>query len=470
MASQEIKIQSLDDKTKKAWFSIAIFSVLVACSLTLGFSRYTLQLIPFLALLTGFYLYSINPPFYISFALWMHFVAPEIQRVIDYKIGTLNEGYLLFSANIVTLISIIAFLKNIPKIPVKESLPFVLPFAATIYSLFVSIVSSPPQDWILVDQFPSLVGPVVFGFYLYINWRSFPLYRNIFEKTFLWGTLFLGIYGLFQFVTAPAWDRHWLFAIKKWSYGLPEPFAIRIWSGTSDFQTYAVTAIIGLLILLYKFNWALRIPAVSITGLGILLTQARAAWLSGIIAFFIFISKLKSKTQVRVLMILVFLIAITLLLTFSNEAFYQTISNRLESLVSSGDDVSLNVRKDLYGSFFDSALSQVVGVGLAGNINLGGFVLSDAPLFIYLFYLGWLGLLPYFTGMFILIFNLCSSSAATEEYFVLFSQAFVIALIVMIGFNNILMGTMGVYFWSILSLGLAGCRYKNSFKITSLED
>ncbi|KAI9131587.1 hypothetical protein [Acaryochloris sp. CCMEE 5410] len=117
----------------------------------------------------------------------------------------------------------------------------------------------------------------------------------------------------------------------------------------------------------------------------------------------------------------------------------------------------MNIRQDLYNTYFDSAISQLIGVGLAGSLDLGDFNIVDAPIFIYLFYFGWIGIIPYVVGLLALVLKLCRSSP--KDYLSLFSQAFVIGTVSIIAFNNVLMATLGFYFWSFLTLGLASQKY-----------
>lgn len=446
-----------DKESRKAWILIIAFVLFLVLILTIGFSRYSMQIMPVTAILLGTYLYFKHPGMYIGFTFWMHFVSPGIQRFIDFKINSINHGYLTFTANSVTLISVFTLIQYSTQIPYKELSPFLLTLSASFYSLFISLIKNPPQDFILIEQFSALVGPILFGLHIYLNWKRYATYKSVIENTIIWGSLVLGIYGIFQFVFAPSWDIHWLNSVEKWSYGLPEAFAIRIWSGTTDFQTFATTILIGLMILLYRFDWPLRIPTLSLTGLGLLLSQARAAWLCFFITLAIFLFRIKSRMKFRILAIILLLIIMTSVLILTNDVLYDKVASRLLSLFSYDDDISVNIRKDLYNTYFDSAISQFVGVGLAGSLDLGDFNIVDAPLFIYLFYFGWIGILPYVVGLLALVLKLCRSSP--KDYLSLFSQAFVIGTISIIAFNNVLMATLGFYFWSFLTLGLASQRY-----------
>ncbi|MGB7414811.1 MAG: O-antigen ligase family protein [Thermosynechococcaceae cyanobacterium] len=459
MTLQEVLIESKDYSDKKAWLVLSFFSVSVLFLSTIALSRYTLILIPVLAFLTGLYLYFRSPILYVSFSFWMHFVSSEVQRFVDYRLGTFNSGYLVFTSNLVMLIAAITFFKNIAKVSIKESLPFNLVLFASFYSVFISLIKSPPQDFLLVDQVPGLVGPIFFGFHCYCNWKYYAGYKKILESTFMWGAIVLGIYGIIQFIFAPSWDRHWLNATKKWSYGIPEPFGIRVWSGTSSFQVFAITCFIALLILLYKSDWFLRFPGIGVITLGILLTQARAAWISGVIACVIFLSRLKSKAQIRIIVIVLCLTIVITFIVLSNPILYELVLSRLGSLTETNNDLSLNIRKDFYRTYLDTALSQIIGIGLAGSIDLSGFILSDAPLFIYMFYFGWIGIIPYFLGILLLVFRLCSFHTIAVDNFFLVSKALAIGLVSMIGFNNILMGTLGFYLWGFIGLSLAGLKY-----------
>jgi hypothetical protein len=458
--TKSIHNRKLEPKVQQSIITIIIFVIIILLLLSVGFSRFTLQAVPLLSFCLGLYLYHRTPGIYIGFAFWMHFASPEIQRFIDYKTDSLNNGYLSFTSNLVSSIAILTLVRYLPKLSVKNSLPFLLTLLASIYSLILSIINQPPRDFLLFSQFPALVGPIIFGFFIYINWENYPLLKKSIENTFLWSTPILSIYSFFQYVVAPEWDRHWLYEVEKWSYGLPEPFSIRPWSGTTDFQTHGITCFLGFLVLVYRMDWPLRFPSMSINLLSILLTQARAAWLSALIATFIFMSNLKHKMLARIVLSIIFLLAAVFLMILANQEVYQTISNRVVGLFLLKDgDYSLNVRTNLYADFFDSATSQIIGKGLAVSVDLGEYLIADAPIFIYLFYFGWIGLLPYLLGLFIMVYELCNADVEYSDYLILASKSFVLGMIAMIGFNNIFMGTIGFYLWCFLCVGLAGCKY-----------
>ncbi|WP_315875446.1 O-antigen ligase family protein [Acaryochloris marina] len=446
-----------NQESRIAWMLILAFIFFQILILTIGFSRYSMQIMPMSAILLGIYLYFKNPEMYIGFTFWMHFISPEIQRFIDFKINSINHGYLTFTANSVTLISAFTLIQYSTKIPYQKLSPFLFTLSASVYSLFISLIKSPPQDLILIEQFSALVGPILFGLHIYLHWKRYPTFKSVTENTILWGSLVLGIYGVLQFVFAPGWDTHWLRSVEKWSYGLPEAFAIRIWSGTTDFQTFATTVLIGLMILLYRFDWPLRIPTLSLAGLGLLLSQARAAWLCFLITLTIFLFRTKIRIKFRILAIILLLIITTSVLILTNDILYEKVASRLLSLFLYEDDISVNIRQELYNTYFDSAISQFIGVGLAGSLDLGDFNIVDAPIFIYLFYFGWIGIIPYVVGLLALVLKLCRSSP--KDYLSLFSQAFVIGTMSIIAFNNVLMATLGFYFWSFLTLGLASQKY-----------
>lgn len=76
-----------------------------------------MQIMPISAILLGIYLYFKKTGMYIGFTFWVHFISPEIQRFIDFKINSINHGYLTFAANSVTLISAFTLIQYSTKIP-----------------------------------------------------------------------------------------------------------------------------------------------------------------------------------------------------------------------------------------------------------------------------------------------------------------------------------------------------------------
>ena len=125
---------------------------------------------------------------------------------------------------------------------------------------------------------------MAFATFIYLNWRTFPRFKEAIDRAALGGLLVVGFYGLLQFIIAPPWDCLWLQAMEydpasgPGVYGLPEPFAIRTFSTMNSHQPMAIVLVILALIALSK-GQRLYSFAAAIGMLPVLLSLARTAWL-----------------------------------------------------------------------------------------------------------------------------------------------------------------------------------------------
>ncbi len=127
------------------------------------------------------------------------------------------------------IVTAITFIRHLPNANRQGGLPFILGFVGVFYGFLIGLVHNSPipvarglLDWL---------SPVIFAFYLFVNWRDYPSYRQQTQRVFIWCVLIVGAYGIYQFVVAPEWDRYWLLKSKLFSSsGNPVPFGMRIWS------------------------------------------------------------------------------------------------------------------------------------------------------------------------------------------------------------------------------------------------
>jgi hypothetical protein len=465
MDSYVIDEERISLKEKKYLVLLLLLLPFVCLLANIGLARYLTLLFPVMSFSLGVILLQFSSKLYILFSIILHFFGSEVQRYIDFKSNTFNAGYLTFSADLVTALSCLTFFKCIFKDRgnVKLFFPYLISIAACIYTLLISLINNPPQDFLLVSLFPGLINPIFFGFYLVYNWRDYRIHVRILEATFIWGGLALSIYGLYQFFVAPEWDTFWLNNTEKWSYGLPEPFSIRIWSGTHNYHVYATTMIIGIMFLLLRSNrffssihcWILFV-------LTLLLTQARASWLTGLSTLLFYVLKLKFKDKIILITVVGFLLILfSFIVQF--DPFSAIISDRLSSFFNLEEETSFNARVDGYEKLIVFALLQPIGQGIGAPIDTGdtGYYIGDGSVIPFLIWFGWIGITLYLLGVFSILLKLISVDSSYDKNVLLF-QSISIGIFTAIPLNNILMGTLGLYFWSFTSIGLSAKWFHSS--------
>jgi hypothetical protein len=252
---------------------------------------------PIASLAVGIFLYCKYPIFYASFTWWMWFLTPFASRLADYYSSSWDPlRLMLLGPYLVTLIASVALIKPLSHGARLNSVPFILALASVIYGFLLSIVLT--SFFNAIRALLDWITPIFFGFYLSLNWRYYPQYRQNLQRTFLWGTLLMGIYGIIQFLFAPEWDRFWLINTEIFTFGKPEPLGMRVWSTMNDPGAFAIFLIPGLL-LLVNSSELLRFPASSVGFLALFVTKVRTAWLGYLISILVLIGNINPQRSLR---------------------------------------------------------------------------------------------------------------------------------------------------------------------------
>lgn len=442
------------------WVAIIALILFTTACYFAGAGALLRTLFPVLSTLVGLFLYFRYPTLYIGFAFWVWFLIAILRRLIDYRYGWEQQGLILTSAYLVSLISFLSFIRYLPKSIRMGGLPFVMAIFSVIYGFLVGLIHFQPilVARTMLDWFT----PVIFGFHLFVNWRLYPEYRKTIESVFVWCVLITGAYGIYQYIVAPEWDNFWLISTKMNTFGKPEPFGIRVWSTMHSPGPFAAVMMAGL-ILLFSSQSVLRLPA-SIAGyLAFLLSLARAAWGGWLVGLLTLLSNLKPKLQMRlVVTILVMTICVVPLTTM--EPFSDIIVKRFETFSNLEQDQSLKERSGNYEDKLNIALSTPLGNGIGGTwvIDQNGklvMIVLDSGILDTFFALGWFGAVPYLGGAIMLLYTLFQGSEGRHDSFASASRSIALAIFFQLIFSSLMLGLAGIIFWGFLGIGMAGKKY-----------
>lgn len=454
-------------KPEPAWRAIFVLVISVAVSLIAG-SVIAIITFPLASMIVGWFLYRRYPLFYCSYVWWMWFVGSLVRRIIDLRCGYFTPGPWTLTPTLVTAISILTLLKHLPKAYKQGSLPFVVASASCLYGCLIGIVQDASEIDKTIVLLLSWSAPISFGFHLLIHWRDYPSYRQNIQRTFLWGVLFMGFYGIVQYVFAPPWDVFWLKTIQAKggasSFGDPEPFGIRVFSSTTSPQEFAITIGAGL-ILLFCIRGSQQLLANGLGYLSILLSLARSGWLSWLFGMLVFFRALKSNLQIKMLINVLITILILLPVT-TIEPFSTVIGERIESFSDVDDDGSLSSRKEAANALFGVALVEFVGGGLrnpiAPNVKIemkDSYVIGDNGILVLLFSLGWIGTLPYLLSLTLLIFQIRQTCLKNKDLVLQASYGIILGLLSQIFFKTVTDATMAVFLWGFIGIGMSARNY-----------
>ncbi len=387
-----------------------------------------------------------------GFTWWLWFLTAWVARMVDLQAGWDEQRVMLIAPVLVTSLCGITVFKHLPTSCSRGGMPFVLGMLGVCYGFFLGLVQYPmfPVVRALIDWLP----PVLFGFHIYIHWRDYPSYRQNLLQIFLWGTLILGAYGIYQYMVAPEWDRYWITSSGIRSMGSPTPRGIRVFGTLHSTGPYATVMMVGLM-LLFANPTPLK-PVVSGAGyLGFMLSSVRSAWGGWLVAILIHLSSLKSSLQMRLIMAAAIMMVCVIPLS-QVQPFAGVIGPRLQSLTNLTNDRSFNARTEIYDENFNSALLQGLGNGL-GAITRENVV--DSGVIELLWTLGWMGALPYLIGLLMLLMAAIMNTESRFDPFVSVSRAIGISILMQIVITSTMLGVSGIMLWGFLGFTAAAHQY-----------
>ena len=457
LSSQRIRSLYLAFQPAIAWIAIAGFIGLSALCAFLGLGKIVNLLFPAGAVSVGLLLYFRAPLLYLGFTWWIWFLSPLFRRYVDYRSSYTEPSPILLAPFLVTLITLITVFQSIPKAKQQDTLPFILALVGLLYGYLVgALLSSPVSATVKVLEW---LAPVTFGFHLFVNWREYPSYRQTTQRIFFWGVLLTGAYGIFQFMVAPDWDTAWMLNLEERSltFGLPEPFGIRVWSTMHGPLVFASVMAAGL-ILLTTNTGPLSFLAIMVGFLTLLLSMVRTAWLGWLVGMFDLLVFLKPKFQKR-LILFVAILTLCLVPLVNLEPFSDVINARIQTLSDLNNDTSASDRQGAYASQLETALTNVLGDGIGGRFANQVF---DSAILESFFTLGLFGGAFYLGGMMLLLSRLIGNFRNSTDVFLNAARAITISLVVQMPLGAVIRGLPGVVLWGFLGIGLAAQKYHRS--------
>ena len=456
-------------KPAQVWRAILLMALAIVASLLVG-GVVAIVTFPLASLVVGWFLYRRYPLFYCSFTWWLWFISPLIRRIIDFRCGYITKGPWELSAGLVTAMSILTLLKYLPKTFKQGGIPFIIAVASCLYGYLINIINLGFAD---IDEGTFLLlgwlAPISFGFHIFVHWRDYPSYGQNIQRTFLWGVLFMGFYGIVQYIFAPPWDSFYLNVIRVeagvLSFGDPKPFGIRVFSSINAPQDFA--AVIGAgLVLLFCIQGSQKLLANGFGYLSFLLSLARSGWLSWLFGTLVFFSTVKSKIKIRMLIGIVMTVLIILPVT-TVEPFSEVISERVESLADSNSDGSLKARKGAFELLIGHAATEFVGFGLQSPIEpdvkiSSTYDVGDNGILILLFALGWMGALPYVLSLTHLAVQIQRACLKNQDLVLHAAYAIVLGQISQVFFKSIFYGNFAMVLWGFIGIGMSARNYYSS--------
>ncbi|MEL7069113.1 MAG: O-antigen ligase domain-containing protein [Cyanobacteria bacterium J06581_3] len=420
------------------------------------------------ALIVALVLYTKSPPAYVGFIWWLCFLTPLVRRLADFNGSYTVPSPVLLAPYIAILVSSLTTIQKLPGAVSKGGMPFILALFGILYAYCAGCVNgSLSSATLALVQWSS---PVIFGAYLFLNWRLYSDFKEATKKAFIWGALVMGAYGIYQYLVAPEWETFWLvnfigedaktIRLLGSAFGTPEPMGIRVWSTMNGPYTFASFIVPGLLILL-NYTGPLQPLISAVAYLSFLLSSSRTAWIGGFISMNVFFATLKPKQQMRFMLLLT--VAFLALIPLATAGpFSELIVSRLETFTNLSKDGSGAARSTTYQALFGEAITSFLGYGL-GSVPNFGYILDSAILKI-LFAFGWIGAAPYLVGLVTSILPTHSHNRIQSDTFSGISKSFVFGSLFMLPLAPALDGETAIAIWGFASLRLAASKQYSNLK------
>jgi len=453
------KRRKLLSERKQCAFAIVFFvcAVIVVGSVMPAALRY---LYPILAFWVAILLFVRSRTFYIGFVFWLWFVSPFLRRIVDYRAGFVPSSPLLLASFLATAVSGYVLIKRFRLLSQAALLPFSCTLAGILFGTIVGLTRYPVAA--VMQAVLNWFVPICFAFFLYAERNRYTEYQSVVQRSFLYGTLWVGAYGVYQFFFLPVWDRQWMIDLDARTFGVPEALQIRVFSTLNAPATCAAYLMTGLLIL-FALKGRMRLIAAPVAFLAFVLTSSRSSWI-GLIFGIIYLSvQLPNKARVRVvagiLTCVIFLLVATQLPVLD-----VMVSSRLQSFTDPKKDVSYNERVGGHIIAFQKLLDEPMGEGMGsvdtdhtttgGDASIGP---HDSSILESLYSLGFFGSLIYFIGIAVAGCSIFLRSKGRRiDLFSIALRGVILAFSSQFYLNSIFVGAFGFIVWTAVGMALAG--------------
>ncbi|CAG4891392.1 hypothetical protein R52603_01187 [Paraburkholderia saeva] len=429
---------------------------------------------PAAAVLIALWLYRVHPAHYLGFTCWVFFLSAELRRIGDFFAGGFNPVSTIMVAPLAcAAISGFALITDMKILGQRRAMPLALVLSALLYTWIIGVTRagfSAATFALATAIFPALVG-----FRFVATWKEYPNYQRVLLNTFIFGSIVMGSYGIYQFVSPPPWDVFWLLASGMTSEGQPVPFGLRIASTMNSSGPFANTALVCILMVLAG-KGRLRIAA-AIALPALMFTAVRSAWGGLLLGLIYPITMLDGRSRIRLIAGIAACVAICLPLTMIDEVS-KHFTSRLETVQNLGEDDSFQVRVGMYSSFMSRALTDISGqgfgtTGVASKLADTSDVIAvfDSGVMEVPYTMGWPGALLYVSGIAMLISRaFAASRARPHDRLGVSGVGVAVAIVAMMIFSNTLAGMTGMFFFIGVLMPVNGLRYAREMEAAARRE
>jgi hypothetical protein len=289
----------------------------------------------------------------------------------------------------------------------------------------------------------------------------------VITKVFTVAIPLLGLYGMWQFVNPPEWDRNWMVLSGMNSIGEPEPFLVRVFGTLNSPGTFSVFMLTGLLLLMAVQGSSLKRATLLPGYIAFLLCLVRSAWIGWVFGTGVTFTFLPQRSRVRLLLGFALLILL-LVPIMAYEPIRDRIVDRFMTFTDLSQDQSLEARARFSGIILGAIADNPLGTGLgstggATRVGGGGLNVFDNGLLEIFYTLGWFAGLLFMMGSVSALLLALANGWRLSSLFERVLATIPMGIFPLLLSFNVLVGASGVLFWGFAGLSLAGSRWVSEF-------
>lgn len=421
-------------------------------------------LYPALCVLIAIWLYRLHPAQYLGFTCWVFFLTPEVRRVADFFDGAFNPVSTIMVAPLAcAALSGLALLTNTRILGQRRAAPLMMIMLGLGYAWLIGV--SRAGFSAATFALTGAIFPALMGFRLVATWEHHPDYERVLLKTFIYGAIVMGAYGIWEFINPPPWDAFWLIASGMTSEGQPVPFGMRVSSTLNSSGPFANTALVCILMSLAG-KGKLRLAA-GVVLPALMFTSVRSAWGGLVVGLIYPIAMLDGRSRMRLIAGALTCAALCLPVTML-DGVADHITDRMGTVQDISQDNSYQVRAAMYSAFMTRALTDISGQGFGttgvasklADSDSDVIEVFDSGLMEVPYIMGWPGTLLYVSGVLTLLWRaFMASREHPEDHFGACGVGVALAVISMMVFSNTLAGMTGMFFFIGVLMPVNGARY-----------
>ena len=429
-------------------------AALIAVTVTLGpyLGSATRYLFILASIAAGVYAWRQSPAAHLQAALVLFAFTPFARRVVDFPVGFDHAGVMIAGP----LLALLAPLSSGPKLLFHERIldrqltAHYLIGACVVYASLLSILNG---DWTqAISGGLKWAGAAVYGMLLYVRRPDPNKMIDGAVGILLWILPIVGLYGLYQYVNPPTWDRYWMAMAPFVSAGPPEPYAVRTFSTMNAPAAFGTFTGIGLLLVAFRGRGIVAGLVTIPTAIAFLLSLYRTAWLSLIVslAFCLLFRSTRARSTVVVASAMGIVICALALVPFAD-----VISARLATLFDPSNDVSGQERVAQFFALYSRPDSSVWGNGFSlVDVGVAGAEAVDGMIIACWTSMGIVAGLICLSAVLALIATAIARACADGSQASVLSAAVLLGFLIQVPLATIVSGELGFLFFTFATLAL----------------